>query len=61
VFVPRDPGHFEVRPVGRGRELGGAVEILSGLEAGETVVVDGAFLLRAEAAKQAGGGDEHHH
>jgi cobalt-zinc-cadmium efflux system membrane fusion protein len=61
LFVPRDPGHFEVRPVGRGRELGGAVEILSGLEAGETVVVDGAFLLRAEAAKQAGGGDEHHH
>jgi cobalt-zinc-cadmium efflux system membrane fusion protein len=61
VFVPKDPGHFEVRSVGRGRELGSDVEILSGLSAGEEVVVDGAFLLRAEAKKQAGGGDEHHH
>jgi cobalt-zinc-cadmium efflux system membrane fusion protein len=61
VFVPKDEGHFEVRPVGRGRDLGGEVEILSGLNVGDAVVVDGAFLLRAEAMKQRGGGDEHHH
>ncbi len=61
VFVPKDPGHFETRAVGRGRELGAEVEVLSGLTVGETVVVDGAFLLRAEAEKQEGGGDEHHH
>ena len=61
VFVPKDPGHFEARPVGRGRELGSEIEILSGLLAGETVVVNGAFLLRAEAEKQEGGADEHHH
>lgn len=61
TFVPRAEGRFEVRPVGRGRELGTEVELLSGLAEGETVVVEGAFLLRAESAKQAGGGDAHHH
>lgn len=63
VFVPRqDEGVFELRPVGRGRDLGGEVEVLSGLRAGERVVVDGAFLLKAEADKaRAGGEGEHHH
>jgi membrane fusion protein, heavy metal efflux system len=61
VFLPRaEEGAFELRPVGRGRDLGREVEVLSGLGAGERVVVDGAFLLRAEADK-AGGGDDHHH
>jgi cobalt-zinc-cadmium efflux system membrane fusion protein len=62
VFLPRaEEGSFELRPVGRGRDLGREVEILSGLGAGERVVVDGAFLLRAEADKSSGGGDHHHH
>jgi cobalt-zinc-cadmium efflux system membrane fusion protein len=62
VFIPEsEPGHFELRPVGRGRELAGEVEILRGLAAGESVVVDGAFLLKAEADKARGGGAEHHH
>lgn len=62
VFIPRnEEGVFEIRPVGRGRDLGGEVEVLSGLGAGETVVVDGAFLLKAEAEKAQGGGDAHHH
>jgi membrane fusion protein, heavy metal efflux system len=61
VFIPTEQeGHFAIRPVGRGRDLGAEVEILSGLRAGEPVVVDGAFLLKAEADK-AGGSDEHHH
>ena len=51
VFVPRGEGSFEIRAIGRGRDLGGEVEVLSGLRAGETVVVDGAFLLKAEAEK----------
>jgi len=61
VFLPRSKDTFELRPIGRGRDLGGEVEILSGLKAGETVVVDGAFLLKAEADKSRGegGGDEH--
>jgi cobalt-zinc-cadmium efflux system membrane fusion protein len=62
VFLPRqEEGVFESRPVGRGRDLDGEVEVLSGLSAGERVVVDGAFLLKAEADKARGGADEHHH
>jgi cobalt-zinc-cadmium efflux system membrane fusion protein len=61
VFVPGEEGTFHVRPVGRGRDLGGEVEILSGLAAGETVVVDGAFLLKAEAEKARGEGGHHDH
>jgi membrane fusion protein, heavy metal efflux system len=62
VFIPRpEEGVFEARPVGRGRDLGGEVEVLSGLRAGEPVVVDGAFLLKAEADKARGGQGEHHH
>jgi cobalt-zinc-cadmium efflux system membrane fusion protein len=61
AFIPTNPGEFEMRPVGRGRDLGNDVEVVSGLKAGETVVVEGAFLLKAEAEKRAGGGDEHGH
>jgi cobalt-zinc-cadmium efflux system membrane fusion protein len=61
VFLPRGEGKFEVRPVERGHDLGnGAVEILSGLKPGESVVVEGAFALRAEAEKNEGGGEHDH-
>lgn len=60
VFVPRaEKGLFEARPIGRGRQLGLDVEVLSGLVASETIVVDGAFLLKAESDKAHGaGGDD---
>jgi membrane fusion protein, heavy metal efflux system len=62
VFLPTDrEGIFTIRPVGRGRDLGSEVEVLSGLRAGERVVKDGAFLLKAEAEKARGGGEDHHH
>jgi membrane fusion protein, heavy metal efflux system len=61
VFLPRGEGSFAVRPVGRGRDLGGEVEVVSGLRADERVVVDGAFLLKAEAEKARGGGGDGHH
>ncbi len=51
VFLPKDANHFEIRRIGRGRDLAGEVEVLSGLRAGETIVVDGAFLLKAQAEK----------
>jgi cobalt-zinc-cadmium efflux system membrane fusion protein len=59
VFVPKDEHHFEIRRIGRGRDLAGEVEVLSGLKAGEMVVVDGAFLLKAQAEKGAAGHDPH--
>lgn len=61
VFVPKAKDAFEIRAVGRGRDLGEEVEVLSGLQAGETVVVEGAFLLKAEAEKAAGGEEGHEH
>lgn len=60
VFLPRGEGKFEIRPVERGRDLGNEVAILSGLKPGEPVVAEGAFVLRAEAEKNEGGGEHHH-
>ena len=59
VFLPKDANHFEIRRIGRGRDLGGEVEVLSGLRAGETIVVDGAFLLKAQAEKGEAEHDAH--
>jgi cobalt-zinc-cadmium efflux system membrane fusion protein len=55
VFIPHGPGEFAVRTIGRGRDLSGEVEVLSGLAVGDEVVVDGAFLLKAETDKASGG------
>lgn len=60
VFLPRGEGRFEVRPVERGRDLGDEVAIVSGLKPGERIVVEGAFILRAEAEKKEGGGEHRH-
>ena len=59
VFLPKDANHFEIRRIGRGRDLGTEVEILSGLKTGETIVVDGAFLLKAQAEKGEAGHEGH--
>lgn len=59
VFKPgSEAGVYEIVEVGRGRDLGDTIEVLSGLSDGDTIVVDGAFVLKAEAAKAAGGGEE---
>lgn len=60
AFIPKSERTFEIRNVGRGRDLQGEVEVLTGLQPGETVVVDGAFLLKAEAEKGEGGGEHEH-
>jgi len=61
VFLPAGQDTFEIRRVGRGRDLGTEIEIVSGLKAGERVVVEGAFLLKAEAEKARSEGSEHEH
>jgi cobalt-zinc-cadmium efflux system membrane fusion protein len=59
VFLPMDPSTFEIRRIGRGRDLGAEVEVLSGLRAGDTIVVDGAFLLKAQAEQGEADHDAH--
>lgn len=62
VFIPRSANVFEIRRVGRGRDLGGEVEVLSGLTPqDEAIVVEGAFVLKAEWDKKRGAGDAHAH
>jgi cobalt-zinc-cadmium efflux system membrane fusion protein len=50
VFV-REGKVFEVRPLTLGRRDGEFAEVLEGLDPGREVVVEGAFLLRAELGK----------
>jgi len=53
VFVATDqPGVFIQREVIAGPESGGQVLVYSGVSAGERVVTEGSFLLRAESLKQ---------
>ena len=48
LFVQTSPGHFEHRAVTLGRDTDrGQVEVTSGLAVGDTVVVEGAELVRA--------------
>lgn len=50
LFVRTSPGHFERRLVTLGRDINnGQVEVTSGLAPGETVLIEGAELLRAAA------------
>jgi RND family efflux transporter MFP subunit len=53
VFVPADkPSEFILRPVRLGTESNGFFPVLEGLTAGDRVVTEGSFLLRAEWLKQ---------
>jgi Cu(I)/Ag(I) efflux system membrane fusion protein len=49
VFVERADGAFEPREVETGWRFGDRVEIVSGLAAGDRVVVSGTFLLDSES------------
>ena len=48
VYVSTGPGRFVQREVTLGDTMGNDVAISSGLEAGDAVVAEGAFFLRAE-------------
>ena len=53
VFVATEkPNEFALRPIRLGPESNGVYPVLEGLSAGERVVVEGSFLLRAEWLKQ---------
>lgn len=48
-------GNYEMRAVERGADVDGDVEMLRGIEPDETVVADGAFVLKSEAQGADGG------
>lgn len=52
VFVEREPGVYEIRPVKVLRRTSDIAEVAEGVSPGECVVTTGAFLLRGEATKQ---------
>jgi multidrug efflux pump subunit AcrA (membrane-fusion protein) len=60
VFVATAERRFERRDVRLGRSAGGYVEIADGVEVGDEVVVEGAFLLKSAAAEESLGGGHHH-
>jgi len=55
VFVDRGNGAFEPRQVETGWRMGDRVEILSGLEPGERIVIAGNFFIDSESRLQAAG------
>jgi cobalt-zinc-cadmium efflux system membrane fusion protein len=54
VAVDGQQGRFMERPVEIGTENGDRVLVLSGLQAGDAVVTDGVFFLRAESERMRG-------
>lgn len=53
VFLERDNGTFELKPVALGREADGRRVVLDGLRPGDRVVVEGAFHLNNERRRRA--------
>lgn len=58
VFVRHPDSDFEVHPVTLGRTASGQVQILSGLRAGEQVVVEGVFTLKSAVLKSTFGEED---
>jgi len=54
VILALGDGRFEPRAVRTGRNTNGRVEILSGLNAGDTIVSSGQFMLDSEASLRSG-------
>jgi cobalt-zinc-cadmium efflux system membrane fusion protein len=52
VFLEKEKSKYELRPVERGSDLDGEVEIIRGLKGDENVVVDGGFILKSELLKE---------
>ena len=53
VFVPDGENRFKRQPVALGSSFGNQVEVLSGVKAGDRIVVQGAFTLKAQALRGA--------
>ena len=58
VFVPTGERQFKAQPVTLGSSYGTDVEVFAGVKAGDQIVVQGAFTLKAQALRGAVA-DEH--
>lgn len=59
VFVKEGADAFEKRIVKLGPKTGGYFPVVSGVQAGDQIVVDGAFTLKSELLKESFGEHEH--
>jgi len=60
VFVAtKEPNVFVMRPVRLGQEVNGRYPVVEGLTVGESIVIEGSFLLRAEYLKSASTNHSH--
>jgi RND family efflux transporter MFP subunit len=60
VFVAHKGGYFEPRKIATGAKLDNKVVVLSGLNAGETVVTSGNFLIDSESRLKSATGSMQH-
>jgi cobalt-zinc-cadmium efflux system membrane fusion protein len=60
VFVAKAPNVYEKRPVTLGRRFGETAEVIAGLNEGESVVVEGGFILKSELQRSEMGHDHAH-
>jgi cobalt-zinc-cadmium efflux system membrane fusion protein len=51
VFVRATPSRFDVHPVRRGAVMGGRVQILEGIRAGDFIVTRGSFIVKSQLLK----------
>lgn len=61
VWVEREPGIFEPRPVQIGQRSGDKLQILSGIKPGEKVAVSGAYLIDSESQLRGDSQDHSQH
>ena len=61
IWVQSEPGMFERRMVQTGLENGREVEIISGVNEGDLIVISGAYLLNSEFILKKGGAVKHQH
>ncbi len=58
AFVEIGRNRYQLRVLTLGRRAAGFIEVRNGLAAGESVVTEGAFILKSEAAKETIGGED---
>jgi membrane fusion protein, heavy metal efflux system len=51
LFVEKEKGKFELRPIERGADLESEVEVARGVSEADRIVIEGAFILKSEILK----------